>query len=181
MTDAPAALLDFWFDELTPEQWFRASDDVDARLRERFASWPDSARDGRWDAWAATADGALALVLALDQLPRNLYRGTAAAFAYDERARQVARRAIGAGFDHDVAAERRVFFYLPFEHSEALADQDWSVALIAALGDDVYTDYAERHRDVIRRFGRFPHRNASLGRPSTEAEKAYLAQPGAGF
>jgi uncharacterized protein (DUF924 family) len=174
-------LLAYWFEDLTPKQWFTADDAVDATLHERFGDLPDAGLDGRLEGWTATADGALALVLVLDQLPRNLYRGTARAFAYDAKARDVARQAVGLGFDHAVAAERRVFFYLPFEHSEALADQDWSVALMTPLGNDVYTDYALRHRDVISRFGRFPHRNAALGRISTAEEKAYLAQPGAGF
>ncbi|TVQ34773.1 MAG: DUF924 domain-containing protein [Geminicoccaceae bacterium] len=174
-------LVRYWFEDLRPEQWFKADPAVDRVLAERFGELPDQALAGALDMWHETAAGTLALVLVLDQLPRNLYRGTAHAFAYDEVARQVARHAIARGFDHGLDLHRRLFLYLPFEHSEALADQHWAVALITALGDPVYTDYAERHRAVIERFGRFPHRNAALGRASTAAERAYLAEPGAGF
>ena len=181
LPEAATALLAFWFDELSPAQWFVHDRAVDTALASRFASLVDDAVAGELDGWPATPPGALALILALDQLPRNLYRGDARAFAGDARARQVARQAIARGFDHRVDRQRRLFFYLPFEHSEALADQEWAVALIEVLGDERYTDYARRHRDVIERFGRFPHRNRILRRRSTAAEKAYLAAPGSGF
>ncbi|MFW5832582.1 MAG: DUF924 family protein [Pseudomonadota bacterium] len=186
MTDVPVpeearALLRHWFVGLGREQWFTVDPAVDRELADRFGTLLDRADRGELDRWEATTDGALALVLVLDQLPRNLFRGTSRAFAFDERARAVARRAIARGDDQGRTADERLFLYLPFEHSEALADQDWAVALIEALGDPVYADYARRHREVVVRFGRFPHRNGVLGRTSTPAEKAYLAAPGAGF
>ncbi|MEZ5670464.1 MAG: DUF924 family protein [Alphaproteobacteria bacterium] len=171
----PAAVLDFWFGELTHEDWFRGGARVDRMVADRFAGPAADAAAGRLDHWADTADGALALVLLLDQFPRNLHRDSAGAFAQDAKARAVADAALARGFDRAVAAARRPFLYLPFEHSEALADQDRSVALFAAHGDAEMLDYAERHRAVIARFGRFPHRNPVLGRTPTAEDTAYLA------
>ncbi len=179
-------LLDFWFADGPDgwrDVWFRRDDGFDAALRHRFG---DLAAP---DAWAETPPGALALCLALDQLPRNLRRGTAAAFAEDARARRMARQAVlDRRFDLGLTPTQQAFLYLPFEHSEDLADQDLSVALFEGLRDhprhaapNGAIDFAWRHRSVIRRFGRFPHRNQVLGRESTQAEAAYLAQPGAGF
>ena len=130
---------------------------------------------------AVDAEGALALAILLDQFPRNIYRGTPRAFAADAKARDAARNALAAGHDQAVAPFMRAFLYLPFEHSEDMADQDRSVALFRALGDEKYLGFAIGHRDVIARFGRFPHRNEILGRRSTPDELAYLRQPGAGF
>lgn len=180
MTDA-LALWRFWFEVLDREAWFRADAAVDEALRTRFAELPDLALAGALDGWRATPRGSVALVLALDQLPRNLWRGEARAFAYDARARAEADAALGRGVEAALGVDERAFLYLPFEHSEEAADQERCCALFETLGDAVYTDYAHRHRDVIRRFGRFPHRNEVLGRASTAAEEAYLAQPGAGF
>jgi uncharacterized protein (DUF924 family) len=179
-------LLAFWFadgPDAWRDLWFRRDDAFDAALRARFGALEAP------DDWGQTPEGALALCLALDQLPRNLRRGTAAAFAEDARARHIARQAVlDRGFDRALTPTQRVFLYLPFEHSEDLADQDLSVALFEGLRDhprhaapNGAIGYAWRHRAVIRRFGRFPHRNQTLGRESTEAERAYLAQPGAGF
>lgn len=188
----PGPVLDAWFagdrDTFQP-RWFKRDDGFDAVLRERFADWLGPAREGALDGWAATPQGALALLLLLDQVPRNLHRGTPAAFAGDAKARAVARQAVlVSGLDAALPPTERVFLYLPFEHSEAPADQDLSVALFEGLRDapglglpGAAIDYAWRHRAVIRRFGRFPHRNAALGRRSTVAELDYLAQPGAGF
>lgn len=181
----PADVLDFWFEgdpAVWRPHWFNRDDAFDARIRARFASLVVAARDDAYPDWPATIHGALALIIALDQFPRNLHRGSPLAFAGDGRARRIAL----ANLDR---AERltpveRVFLYLPFEHSESLADQDRAVALFETLrgGDlDRTIEFAERHRDVIRRFGRFPHRNRALGRLSTPAEAAYLAEPGAGF
>ena len=189
----PAEILDFWFGpDLAPwqlERWFRPDPAFDAACRDRFGGLLAPARDGALDAWAATPEGALALLLVLDQFPRNLHRGTAAAFASDPHARAVARQAVLRD-RHDLAlpCTARCFLYLPFEHSEEMADQDLSVALFEGLRDDpvhaapgASIAYAWAHQAVIHRFGRFPHRNAALGRTNTPAEAAYLAQPGAGF
>ena len=180
------SVLDFWFagDPLTPRAvWFEQDDAFDAACH-GFAAARDAARAGTLDHWADTPRGGLALLILLDQISRNLYRGQAEAFAADVRARAIARQMIARGFDLVLTRVERGFVYLPFEHSEDLADQEESVRLFAALraeAEDDGLDYALRHRDVIRRFGRFPHRNAALGRVSTAAEAAYLATPGAGF
>jgi uncharacterized protein (DUF924 family) len=182
----PAQVLDFWFAG-DPSQrraaWFQKDEAFDAACA-LFAPAAEAARAGAFDHWAETKEGALALLILLDQFSRNLHRGSALAFAADARARAVASAAIARGFDRALTPVQRMFVYLPFEHSEDLADQDRSVALFetlrAELGDST-VDYAHRYRDVIVRFGRFPHRNAALGRGNTPAEEAYLAEPGAGF
>ena len=195
MTPSPDAVLGFWFEGCRHsfrECWFRQSDDYDAAIRARFAALPALARDGALDGWAATPMGALALALVLDQVPRNLHRGSAEAFACDAKAREIARAAIFRDrFDLTALTHtERLFLYLPFEHAETKADQDLSVALYeGGLRDapdprfrmpDGAIDFAWRHWRVIRDFGRFPHRNAALGRESSAAERAYLAA-GGGF
>ncbi|MFB2551755.1 DUF924 family protein [Ensifer soli] len=177
----PEEVLTFWFEELAPEQWFQASDALDAQCVRRFRATHLALARQDGLVWRDTPEARLAAIIVLDQLPRNMYRATPLAFATDGLALREARAALAAGADQAVAEDRRVFFYLPFEHSEALDDQLRSVDLMTALGHPLYLDYAERHLAVIRRFGRFPHRNASLGRASTDAEQAYLAEPGAGF
>jgi uncharacterized protein (DUF924 family) len=190
---APADILDYWFGgDLVAwqlERWFRPDPLFDAACRDRFGHLLTDARDGAFDAWATTPEGALALLLLLDQFPRNLHRGTAAAFGSDAHARTIACQAVLRD-RHDLALPptARCFLYLPFEHSEDAADQNVSVALFEGLRDDPVhaapggtIDYAWRHRAVIRRFGRFPHRNAALDRISTPEEAAYLSEPGAGF
>lgn len=166
--------------------WFRKDDAFDAQIRARFLAEVEAAIAGQRNDWAASQQGALALFILLDQFPRNLFRNTARAFAGDTAALALARHVVDQGWDRQLLPVQRVFVYLPFEHSESLADQDRSVALFAALSEEYpetagYLDYAHRHRDVIVRFGRFPHRNAVLGRTSTAAEADYLAQPGSGF
>ena len=176
------AVLDFWFREAGPEAWFKRSDAFDETCRDRFLALHEDAAAGRLDGWAGTADGALALLILLDQLPRNMFRGSPRAFATDPKARGIARDAIAAGFDLALPAERRIFVYLPLEHSEDPDDQRDCVALVRErIGDAEMIDYAERHLAIIARFGRFPHRNAILGRPSTEEEQEFLAQPGSSF
>ena len=186
MTPHPADVLDFWFagdPAARRDHWFKRTDDFDVACL-RFADAAHDARAGHLDPWADTAEGALALILLLDQFPRNLFRGSPEAFAADPRARAIARRAVERGFDTGLTPAQRMFVYLPFEHSEDLGDQNESVRLFEplrdALGADT-VDYAARHRAVIARYGRFPHRNAVLGRASTPEEEEYLAQPGAGF
>lgn len=161
-------------------KWFRGGAAFDAECRARCGEAHHAAARRELDAWKASADGALALVLLLDQIPRNLYRGSGHAFATDPLALHFAQRALDAGFDTQVEPALRFFFYLPFEHSEVLADQNRAVELFAALGDANLLDYARAHREVIVRFGRFPHRNAALGRVSTPDEQAWL-EAGGGF
>lgn len=177
----PDDVLGFWFEECTPEQWFKKDDAFDAALRDRFGTAHAEAAAGGFAGWEATADGRMALILVLDQMSRNLYRGDPRAFAQDGRALALARRAVAAG-DHVFARrERCQFLFLPFEHSEALADQLWCEALFRSLGDANLIDYAERHRVIVERFGRFPHRNVALGRNSTPEELAFLEQPNSSF
>ena len=169
----------FWRDA-GAGKWFNGGAGFDAECRTRFLDAHFEAARRGLDGWMGDAEGALALVLLLDQIPRNVFRGSAHAFATDGLAREVARAAIDAGFDARIDAPLRLFFYMPFEHAEDMADQERAVALIAAMGDAGYADYARRHRDVIARFGRFPHRNAALGRASTPGERAWL-DAGGGF
>jgi len=175
----PFDLVSFWKQAGTAK-WFSRDDAFDAALRERYAAAHHAAARRELDGWRGTADGSLALVLLLDQIPRNLFRNSAHAFATDGLAREVASAAVDAGRDRAVDRDLRLFFYMPFEHSEAIADQDRSLALFEAMGDDYYLKYATAHRDVIVRFGRFPHRNAALGRASTADEQAWL-DAGGGF
>ena len=163
--------------------WFLPNAEFDRLLAQHFSDATDQAAQGHLDHLAADPRGTLALLLLLDQLPRNLYRDDPRAFASDVRALALATDAVAAGEDRLVEPLQRWFFYLPFEHSENIADQDRSVALFASLGTDHQQglDYAERHRAVIRRFGRFPHRNKILGRTSTPQETAFLENFELGF
>ena len=165
-----------------PKKWFAKSAVFDDALRLRFEPVHHAAARGEYATWRETPEGCLALLLLLDQFPRNLYRGSAHAFATDPLARAVARHCVETGFDQAVAAELRPFCYLPFEHSEAMEDQDRSVALFeahdAATGDVSSFEWAVRHRDIIRQFGRFPHRNAAFGRETTPEEQAFLDDGG---
>lgn len=186
MTDAKE-ILDFWFDSpqgaqearVRPE-WFEAHRAFDEIIRHRFSDAVEMAARGDLDSWIDDAHGALALLLLLDQFPRNLFRGSARAFATDEQARRVARESLARGYDKGFPPVARWFFYLPFEHSEDAGDQDRSVDLFASLGDDEASayalDFARRHRDVILRFGRFPDTNEALGRSNTAEERAFLAE-----
>jgi uncharacterized protein (DUF924 family) len=174
---SPAEVLEFWRAG-GPKKWFAKDDAFDAEIRGRFLPTYEAAVAGELADWETTAEGALALVLVLDQFPRNMFRNDARAFAADATARAVADRAIAQKFDMSVPAAERVFLYLPFEHSEGLADQERCVALVRAIGNADLLRWAELHADIIRRFGRFPHRNAVLGRMTTPAEKAYLDDDG---
>jgi len=186
------AVLNLWFGEPTsPEfgqvrdSWFRKDAAFDRALGDRFGSLYDRAARGELDAWRSTATSCLALTIVLDQFPRNLFRGSAQAFGTDDRALDTARHAIAQGFDRDLLPVQRWFFYLPFEHSESLADQETSLRLWDGLRDHPASagaiDFARRHWDVVTRFGRFPHRNALLGRSSTPEELEFLPQPGSSF
>jgi uncharacterized protein (DUF924 family) len=171
-------VLAFWR-EAGPDKWFEKDEAFDEAIRRHFLETYEAAAAGQLSDWEAGREAALALVIVLDQFPRNMFRGTARAFAADHLARAVADRAIARGFDLATPLQERSFFYLPFEHSEALADQERCCALCRATGDADLLKWAELHADVVRRFGRFPHRNAALGRASTADEQNFL--DGGGF
>lgn len=184
-------VLDFWFGDHARARWFAKDPAFDAEIRARFGAAIAAAAAGALDAWAADRDGALALTILLDQLPRNVHRGSPRAFEADGHARRIAGGAIDRGLDRAAPLDRRPFFYLPFEHGESLADQDRAVELFsrwaaehagaARAEADEELGHALRHREIIRRFGRFPHRNAALGRASTPEELAFLAEPGSSY
>ncbi|QNM96664.1 DUF924 family protein [Chitinimonas koreensis] len=183
-----AAVLEFWFagGDAPRQAWFVKDPAFDAAIAARFGEQVAAAQAGGLQHWRATPDGLLAYLLLLDQFSRNIYRDTPRAFAGDALALAAAHAALEAGVDRTLPPVRRVFVYLPLEHAESLAEQDRSVALFEALAAEWpaganYLDYAQRHREVIARFGRFPHRNAVLGREATAEEQVYLAQPGSGF
>lgn len=192
MTD-PQAVLDFWFappgdpEHLqTRAVWFRKDEAFDAQIRERFGATIDRAIDGGLAAWAATPEGALAQVIVLDQFTRNAFRGTARAFAGDARALAAAQAMVASGADRALAGVQRQFVYLPFEHAEDLACQREAMRLFTQLAVDEpaladLVRWAQAHNDIVERFGRFPHRNAALGRASTADEVAFLQQPGSSF
>jgi uncharacterized protein (DUF924 family) len=173
----PGEVLAFWH-SAGADRWFGKDDAFDAAVRSRFLDTYEAAAAGRLAHWEATPDGALALIIALDQFPRNMFRGSARTYAADPLARAVADRALSRGYDRAVAPELRTFFYLPFMHSEALADQERCMALYRAADDAESLKYAEDHADIIRRFGRFPHRNEVLGRATTAEEQAFLDSGG---
>lgn len=202
MTDpiTPLAVLDFWFGPHTGDSavaqsqkklWWSKDAAVDADIRARFSTLVEAAAAGRHHDWAREPRGRLALILLFDQFPRNMYRDTPRAFAHDGLARELALAGIADASDRALRAIERVFFYLPLEHAESAALQDRCVALFTALAAGVpaadqgtfkgYVEYAIRHRDVIHRFGRFPHRNRILGRASTPEETGFLTQPGSSF
>ena len=177
-----AAILDFWCmpsDHArygkSRDIWFRCGPEFDAEIRRRFGRDIEHAKARRYDHWLDTSEGALALVLLLDQFTRNTGRGTGAAFAGDRHARHVAHRALARGYDRRFPCQIAKFFYLPFEHSEALGDQHRCIGLFARHHPAIVLTWAVAHRNIIARFGRFPHRNAALGRSNTPAEDAYLA------
>ncbi len=179
MTAHPNDVLGFWRNA-GPEKWFKKVAAFDEAVRLKFEPVHMRAARGEYDAWAAAPEGALALIILLDQFPRNLYRDTGHAFATDPKARVIARAAIEAAFDRQIEPPLRNFFYLPFEHSEDMADQDYGLALVteAGIADDL--KWAMIHRDIIVRFGRFPHRNAALGRVTTPEEQEFLDEGGFG-
>jgi len=193
-------LLDWWFGpgdracDIVRDRhrlWFGYRPEQDEEARQRFGRLCDEAARGGLDDWSRSDPGWLALILLLDQLPRMIHRGTPRVFAGDDRAQQLVHAGMEQGRDRALSPIQRVFVYLVLEHAEHLPDQELAVMQFTVLRDladeqdrpafDEFLDYAERHREVIRRFGRFPHRNAILGRLSSEAERDYLARPGAGF
>jgi uncharacterized protein (DUF924 family) len=181
--DAIGRVLDFWFGPGDDDRWFKRDEALDRAVRETLADDHERAAAGAYDSWRESARGCLALVLLLDQVPRNLFRDDPRAFATDARALAVARHAIEQGFDRQIAAQsQRMFLYLPLEHSERLADQENCCRLMASLDENKgWAEWAMMHREVIARFGRFPHRNAVLGRDTSEAEQEFLTQPNSAF
>ncbi len=175
----PQELVTFWR-AAGRRKWFKGGPAFDAECRTRFEAAHFAASRREFENWLDNAEGALALCVLLDQIPRNIFRHSSHAFATDGLALSYAQQAIDAGFDRQIEPELRAFFYLPFEHSEALADQHRSLDLFAALGIEHYRRYAQAHLEVIVRFGRFPHRNRALGRLDTPDEQAWL-EAGGGF
>ncbi|KAA0680566.1 DUF924 family protein [Azospirillum brasilense] len=175
-------IVDFWFDEAMKPYWFRQSDSFDRTVRDTLLPHHEAAAAGRYDHWLEDVDGCLALCVLLDQVPRNVFRGSPRAFATDGKALAVARHVVEQGYDLECSEDERIFLYLPFEHQEDMDCQDLSCALFRErVSDPEVVDYAERHRAVIARFGRFPHRNAVLGRETTPEEAEFLKEPGSSF
>jgi uncharacterized protein (DUF924 family) len=168
------AVLEFWFSGRMKARWFHSTPELDQEIRNRFESLWEDAAGGRLAAWSATARGALALVIMLDQLPLNMFRGSPESFSTEAASREVANEAIGKGLDEELAPEERAFLYMPFMHSESLEDQDRSMELFSKPGLQHNLTWARHHREIIARFGRFPHRNEILNRTSSPEEKAWL-------
>lgn len=180
---SPDEILQFWLDECQPKQWFEQDDALDQTIRTRFEqTWVD-ATEGKFALWLTYPNGVMAYVILTDQFPRNMFRGTPKAFSTDAAALAAAKSAIARGWDLRVDMPARQFFYLPLEHSENLSDQDRAVRLSCERmqGDETFMLHARAHREVIRQFGRFPHRNAALGRKTTAAEQAHLDAGGYGM
>jgi len=173
----PADIITFWRDA-GYERWYKKDEAFDAEIRRRFLATWEAAMAGQCDDWQNSDEGTLALLIVLDQFSRNMFRGDPRAFSADAKARDIADGAVARGVDQRLDRVMRQFIYLPFEHSEHLADQERSVALFKALGDAENLRYAEIHEDIIRKFGRFPHRNRVLGRQTTDAEAAFLTSGG---
>lgn len=183
MRDTKQEIIHFWFEETQPQQWFQSNPEYDAVIREHFAVTYEMGKDGLCHDWAVDAEGALALVILLDQFPRHMFRGTREAFATDEKALLFAKQAISKGFDQIMEPVKRGFLYVPFQHSENMSDQNRSAELMGAMKNEnpAGYNYAMRHKAVIERFGRFPGRNAVLGRDSTPEELEFLKEKPQGF
>ena len=177
----PNKILEFWFDELKPEDWFTGGEEVDDRIRARFLKVWEEAVDGKFASWAVTADGALALVIVFDQFPRNMFRGSGKSFASDALALKTAAEAIDAGQDMELNEVRRRFLYMPYMHSEKIPELTRCVELMETKFAEANPEvvlHAKAHIEVVRLFGRFPYRNEALGRNSTPEEKEWLAAGG---
>lgn len=174
-------VIDFWFEELTPKQWFVASEELDTQILERFGEIHDAAAKGELEAWRSTPEGSLAEIIVLDQFSRNIYRGQPGAFTNDLAALVLAQEAIRKNFHTEVETFKRSFYYMPFMHSESSKIHERAVRLFDETGMEEYLDYEFRHKKIIDRFGRYPHRNQILGRNSTKEEIEFLSQPGSSF
>jgi uncharacterized protein (DUF924 family) len=177
----PTDILHFWFTEITPQNWWQKDPQFDAAILRRFAAVHREASLGLLYKWRETAEGALAEIIVLDQFSRNMYRDKPAAFAQDPLALVLAQEAVRRGLDQLEPTLQRAFYYRPFQHSEALSMQEESLRLFSLLGDTNALDFAARHKAIIDRFGRFPHRNLIVGRSSTEEEEKFLQEPGSAF
>jgi len=178
---AAQGVLTFWFDETTEEQWFAKDDTLDRTIAARFGALRDAVLASGAAGWDGDPDTLLAAIILLDQFSRNIHRGSREAFAADSLSLDLTHRALARGWDETIAPERRAFLYMPLMHAEDREEQRLSVDCFTRLGNAENLDFARKHRAVIDRFGRFPSRNQALGRVSTEAEKAYLSQPDAGW
>jgi uncharacterized protein (DUF924 family) len=172
-TDAPDEVLAFWR-AAGPDKWFKKDPALDQEIATRFLAFWEKAAGGKLATWEEMPESALALVIVLDQFPRNMFRGQRCCYDCDPMARAAAQRAIDRGFDQKIAHAERQFFYLPFMHSEYLPDQEHCLELARSYGEEEFARYAEQHADIIRRFGRFPHRNPIMGRSTTAEEQAFL-------
>ena len=170
----PQDIVEFWFSEEVRKLWFNSTAEFDQQLRDRYLSTWEQAGRGELDDWMATAEGCLALVILLDQFPLNMFRGDGICFSTEARSRDVARHAIDRGFDKSLPMEQRAFLYMPFMHSEDLADQTYALELFDQPGLEGNLRFAHHHYGIVEKFGRFPHRNDMLGRESTPAEIEYL-------
>lgn len=180
-THDPNAVLDFWFKEITPKQWWQKSDEFDALIAARFGDLLLAAKRCELFVWRASAEGRLAEVIALDQFSRNIFRDEAEAFASDPLALSLAQAAVAVGADQQLTPQQRVFLYMPYMHSESPAIHEVAVSLYTHLGIENNLDFELRHKKIIDQFGRYPHRNAILGRGSTPEELEFLKQPGSAF
>ncbi len=179
----PEEVLSYWLDELKPSDWYDENEQVDAEIRKRFLSTWEGAREGRFSLWLTYASGALAYIILTDQFPRNMFRNSGKAFATDRAALAAAKSAIDRGWDMKIDEPARQFFYMPLMHSESLCDQERCVRLMCERmpeGRENNLLHARAHREVIRQFGRFPHRNDALARCNSESEKAYVSNGGYG-
>lgn len=177
----PNDVLNFWFSERVKPLWFKKSDEFDREIKQKFIDTYQLAKTGALDSWRNRAADTLALIIVLDQFPRNMFRNTAQAFATDNMAVELTKYAVSNNYQQDLTIEQQVFLYMPLMHSESRVDQALCVELLEELGKKDNLKYAIKHQEVINRFGRFPHRNCILGRESTLAEKEFLTQPGSSF
>lgn len=176
-----APILSFWFETLQPPDWFRKNNRLDKQIRERFGATHGAARRGEFYGWRPDPAGRLAEIIVLDQFSRNIYRDNPLAFAQDNQALVLAQEAVLAGADESLAPQQRAFLYMPFMHSESRLIHAWAMELFSQPGLENQLSYEKNHKAIIERFGRYPHRNAILGRASSEEEKAFLKEPGSSF